>query len=135
MNFPIHHLSFLFLVVALFLPRIALLVSYLENGLLPFHLGWASGSDCVADSAAGSGALCDLPGPGGEWVVFSASSGGGAGVERGHGVCASETAWGGRGSGPAGVTARRAGGLPGSSAWRRDGVAGGSSARQETALS
>ena len=38
MNFPIHHLSFLFLVVALFLPRIALLVTYLENGLTPFHL-------------------------------------------------------------------------------------------------
>ena len=39
MNFPIHQLSFLFLVVALFLPRIALLVTYLENGLLPYHLG------------------------------------------------------------------------------------------------
>ena len=38
MTFPIHHLSFLFLVVALFLPRIALLVTYLENGLLEFHL-------------------------------------------------------------------------------------------------
>lgn len=39
MTFPIHHLSFLFLVVALFLPRIALLVSYLEGGLRAFYLG------------------------------------------------------------------------------------------------
>ncbi len=38
MNFPIHQLSFLFLVAALFLPRIALLVGYLENALIPFHL-------------------------------------------------------------------------------------------------
>ena len=38
MTFPIHHLPFLFLVVALFLPRLALLVSYLENGLGVFHL-------------------------------------------------------------------------------------------------
>ena len=38
MTFPIHHLSFLFLVIALFLPRLALLVTYLENGLTSFHL-------------------------------------------------------------------------------------------------
>jgi hypothetical protein len=38
LTFPIHHLSFLFLVLALFLPRIALLISYLQNELLPFHL-------------------------------------------------------------------------------------------------
>ena len=38
MNFPIHHLPFLFLLVALFLPRLSLLVMYLENSLVPFHL-------------------------------------------------------------------------------------------------
>lgn len=38
MSFPIHQLPFLFLVVALFLPRLSLLVMYLENSLNPFHL-------------------------------------------------------------------------------------------------
>lgn len=38
MSFPIHQLPFLFLVVALFLPRLSLLVMYLENSLTPFHL-------------------------------------------------------------------------------------------------
>jgi hypothetical protein len=38
MSFPIHHLPFLFLVVSLFLPRLSLLVMYLQNSLTPFHL-------------------------------------------------------------------------------------------------
>jgi hypothetical protein len=38
MSFPIHQLPFLFLVVALFLPRLSLLVMYLQNSLTPFHL-------------------------------------------------------------------------------------------------
>ena len=38
MSFPIHHLPFLFLVLALFLPRLSLLVMYLQNSLTPYHL-------------------------------------------------------------------------------------------------
>ncbi len=65
----IHALPLWFLIVSLFIPRIALFCAWLERNLVPFHLFGLGPADPGGDRAAHPDPCADLPRPGAFGVV------------------------------------------------------------------